>query len=104
MGGATEIDAAVDAARQAFPRWRALPANQRRAMLLRLCQLIDDDAPRLAWLQIIESGVPQMLATRMPGAAVDYLAYNAGWIDKLGGDVAPTWPGPALDFVVNEPY
>jgi acyl-CoA reductase-like NAD-dependent aldehyde dehydrogenase len=45
-----------------------------------------------------------MFASRFPEAAVDYLAYNAGWIDKIGGEVVTTWPTRAIDFTLDEPY
>jgi len=98
------MDAAVHAARHALPHWRALPANQRRDMMLRLCQLVKENAEQLARLQTIENAVPRMFASRFPEAAVDYLAYNAGWIDKIGGEVVTTWPTRAIDFTLDEPY
>jgi aldehyde dehydrogenase (NAD+) len=36
--------------------------------------------------------------------AADFLRYNAGWADKLGGDVISTWPVRALDYSLDEPY
>jgi len=102
--GAQEMEAAVQAARQALSRWRALPAPQRRDMILRLCQLIAQNADQLAQLQTIENSVPWMFASKLPHAAVDYLTYNAGWVDKIGGDVVPTWPARAVDLALDEPY
>jgi acyl-CoA reductase-like NAD-dependent aldehyde dehydrogenase len=104
LGGPAEIDRAVAAARTALPSWKALPANQRRELMLRLSRLIAENAGPLAALQTIESGMPCRLAAHLPANAADYLAYYAGWADKTGGDVVPTWPSPALDYTLSEPY
>jgi aldehyde dehydrogenase (NAD+) len=92
LGGAAEVDAAVDAARAAAGRWRRLPAGERRAALLRLAERVAGDRERLAGLQTLESGMPTRFARAIPGAAADFLAYYAGWTDKLGGEVVETWP------------
>lgn len=104
LGGQREMDAAVQAARHALPRWQALPPNERRDMMLRLCHLITENAEPLTALQILENAVPRMFASRFPQSAVDYLAYNAGWVDKIGGEVVPTWPSRGVDFTLDEPY
>lgn len=102
--GAAEVDAAVTAARAALPRWQSMPAARRRDLLLRLAGLITGDAERLAALQVLESAVPQRFAAALPAGAADFLAYNAGWADKIGGDVIETWPMRAFDYALAEPY
>jgi aldehyde dehydrogenase (NAD+) len=104
LGGPEEIDLAVAAARAALPRWRSLPGNQRRTLLLRAAELIAADAERLAALQTLETGVPRQFARAIPGVAADFLTYYAGWSDKRTGEVIDTWPAPALDYAVEEPY
>ena len=37
-------------------------------------------------------------------AMADNFIYYAGWVDKVAGDLIPTWPQPALDYAVMEPY
>jgi aldehyde dehydrogenase (NAD+) len=41
MGGAADIDNAVVAARDALPAWRAMPVNQRGAILHKLSDLLE---------------------------------------------------------------
>jgi acyl-CoA reductase-like NAD-dependent aldehyde dehydrogenase len=104
LAGADEIDLAVRTARQAAGPWRAMPADQRRDALLRLADLVLAHAGELAALQSLEIGLPAQLAQRTPGIAADFLRYNAGWLDKIGGEVVPTWPVRALDYTLDEPY
>ncbi|MET9263806.1 aldehyde dehydrogenase family protein [Amycolatopsis sp. NPDC004079] len=104
LSGADEIDAAVRAARRALPRWRAMPANERRAALFRLAQLVTGHAETLSALQTLETSVPQRFAASFPVAAADFFGYYAGWTDKLAGDLIETWPSRALDYTLPEPY
>ena len=72
--------------------------------MLRLGQLVMDNRDQLTELQTTESAVPRQFASKSPGCVADYLAYNAGWIDKIGGDVIPSWPRASLDYSLDEPY
>ena len=104
VAGPEEVDRAVRAARAAQPGWAGLPADQRRDALLRLAGVIRAAGPELATLTTLDNGAPSMLAMPGPMAAADFFTYYAGWVDKVGGDVIPTWPAPALDYAVMEPY
>jgi acyl-CoA reductase-like NAD-dependent aldehyde dehydrogenase len=55
-GGAAEVDAAVAAARRAFPAWAALGAEGRQAVLGRLADAIDAAVPRLAEIETADNG------------------------------------------------
>src|SRR5919198_1594344 len=55
-GGAAEVDAAVAAARRAFPDWAALGADGRHAALGRLADAIDEAVPRLAAVETVDNG------------------------------------------------
>jgi acyl-CoA reductase-like NAD-dependent aldehyde dehydrogenase len=55
-GGATEIAAAVRAARQAFPAWAALGPEGRAPYLLRLADVIEANIEGLAALETIDNG------------------------------------------------
>lgn len=104
LAGAEEVDAAVRAARTAFPGWRALPGNERRRLLLRLADLIDADADQLSMLTTLENGTPTSTAAAAPPTTAEKFRYNAGSADRIEGAVIPTWPGEALDYAVAEPY
>jgi len=104
LAGDAEIDRAVAAARAAVRAWADLPRDERRRLLMRLAQLLRDCAEELALMSVVENGMPLSLAAHNPAITADLFEYNAGWTDKIGGTVEPTWPIPALDYTVDEPY
>jgi aldehyde dehydrogenase (NAD+) len=104
LAGALEIDEAVAAARAALDVWRAIPANRRRAMMGRLADLIRADSDALARLVTVENGTPAAFAAGSPRDAAEFWDYNAGWADKIGGEVITTWPAPGFDYTTSEPY
>jgi aminomuconate-semialdehyde/2-hydroxymuconate-6-semialdehyde dehydrogenase len=55
-GGAKEIDAAVAAARRAFPQWAALGAKGRHPILKRFAQLIRDHVQELSAVETADNG------------------------------------------------
>jgi len=55
-GGKKEIDAAVAAAKAAFPAWSQRPASERAALMRRLGDLIDQHVPEIAALETEDSG------------------------------------------------
>ncbi len=55
-GGADEIDAAVQAARRAFPKWAALGPEGRHAILSRFAKTIQDQAKQIAAVETEDNG------------------------------------------------
>ncbi|MCG8504050.1 MAG: aldehyde dehydrogenase family protein, partial [Sphingomonadales bacterium] len=53
-----DIDAAVAAARRAFPGWRDTPAAERGHLLLKLADAIEANADELARLESVDTGHP----------------------------------------------
>lgn len=104
MAGAREIDAAVRAAREAAPAWQALPVSERRNLLLGFADLLERESAALTSLNIIDNGTPHFVAGFGPVLTADMFRYNAGWADKIGGDVIPVWPGGGFDYALDEPY
>ena len=58
FGTAADVDAAVAAARAAFPAWSALPDGDRQAKILELAGLIEANMPELMELVTKETGKP----------------------------------------------
>ncbi|MFB1298531.1 aldehyde dehydrogenase [Mycobacterium sp. pW049] len=104
LAGAADIDRAVSAARAAFPAWRATSADQRRNALAAMGRLIGENVDKLSKLNTLDNGTALNIATAQNFMAVDLFAYNAGWADKGGGEVHDTWPIPAFDYSLDEPY
>ncbi|OLO25817.1 aldehyde dehydrogenase [Streptomyces sp. MNU77] len=102
LAGAPEVDAAVAAARAAFPAWRATTADQRRRVLWRIARLIEEHEEEIKTIVALETGSPLSMNRLTMG--IDYLDYYAGWADKLGGEVIESYPNRALDYTRYEPY
>ena len=80
-GGATEIDAAVSAARRAFPQWAALGPDGRHRILKKFAQAILDHAKELSAVETADNGSLLMgnLARVIPRAAqnIEFFADRA---------------------------
>lgn len=59
LAGEQDVDAAVAAAEKAFPAWKALAPGQRRNIMLKFAQLIEDNNDALAELTRITLGAPK---------------------------------------------
>lgn len=104
LAGSSEIDLAVRTAREAFRAWRHVSVDQRRSALLRLAGLVRANSEELTSLAIVENGTACSIASQYPASLADKIEYNAGWADKIGGEVVPSWPLRALDYTLEEPY
>lgn len=56
--GENEVNQAVAAAKAAFPGWANTPAKERARLMRRLGQLIDENVPKLAELETLDTGLP----------------------------------------------
>jgi acyl-CoA reductase-like NAD-dependent aldehyde dehydrogenase len=90
-----DIDAAVQAARRAFKSWRRTLPAERRAVLLRLADLVEEHGEELAQLESLDVGKPigDARLGDIP-LAVETLRYYAGWAEKIESELIPTrFPG-----------
>jgi aldehyde dehydrogenase (NAD+) len=104
LGSAQDMDRAVKAAREAFKTWGKLPANERRRHMLRFAQLIRERSDALGKMMTAENGTVSGARAWSVNWVADLFEYNAGWADKIGGEVVTTYPGPAFDYTLDEPY
>src|SRR5690606_17139450 len=83
-GGESDVDAAVAAARAAFPGWSGLPGSVRAGYLFRIARLIQERSRELAVLESLDNGKPirESRDTDIPLVAAHFF-YYAGWADKL---------------------
>lgn len=86
-GTVEDADAAVSAAKAAFPAWAARPALQRAAYVTALADAIDVDADRLATLVTAEQGKPIDQARGEIGATSNFLRYAAEQARRIQGDI-----------------
>jgi len=92
VGSAGDVDRAVQAARRAFEdgRWSALGPGQRRIVLLRLADLVEENADELALLDCLEMGKAISSALAEIAMGTGLIRYFAETIDKLYGSLAPS--------------
>ncbi len=100
---ADDVDAAVDAARDAFPEWAATSAMDRGRLLLRLADAIEADSDELARLESMDTGHPIRDTTRLdvPRTAATF-RYFGGMADKFQGTIPPVEAG-FLNHVYRQP-
>jgi len=84
QGTAAEVDAAVVAAREAFPVWGALRPAERAKYLFRIARILQERSRELAVLESLNGGKPikESRDVDLPLAAAHFF-YYAGWADKL---------------------
>jgi acyl-CoA reductase-like NAD-dependent aldehyde dehydrogenase len=104
LAGAEEVDAAVAAARAALPGWRAVPPSEKRRLMLRIGELITEHIDAIAAITTLDNSIPVTLTANMASVAAELFAYNAGWCERIGGEVVPTSPVPAFDYTLDQPY
>lgn len=102
VGGPEDMDAAIAAAKAAFPAWRDLPPRQRAVLLRRAAQVLRDNKRDLATLDAAESGNPVSAMLKDVDIAADGLDYFAGLVNEIKGDSIPLGPN-AVNFTVREP-
>src|SRR5690625_3037792 len=104
-GGAAEVDAAVKAARACFDAgaWSRKSPSERKAVMLKWCELLDEHAGEIAALDCVDGGKPidECENTDTPDT-IDCLRWYAEAADKCFGKVAPTGRD-ATALVVKEP-
>lgn len=103
LAGALEVDAAVREARAALSHWRMMPGRERARLLRALGEAVLSHAEELAAIQTIETGAPISFSNGFPEVAASHFLYNAGWADKVGGEVVPVGTS-AFDYTMEEPY
>ncbi len=90
-GGEQEVDAAVAAAKAAFPRWAATPATERARLLRKLGDLISDHVPDLARTETRDTGqVIAQTAKQLVPRAADNFHYFAEMCVRVDGHTYPT--------------
>ncbi|CAA9541281.1 MAG: Aldehyde dehydrogenase [uncultured Thermoleophilia bacterium] len=103
--GSADVDVAVAGARRAFESgvWSRSAPKQRKAVLLRLAELIREHADELAVLETLDMGKPisDALADDMRLSA-DCIQYYGEAVDKVYDEIAPTGPN-AISMIRREP-
>ena len=103
-GDASDVDAAVAAARSAFEGpWSKFTPQQRQNVMLKLADLVEQNLDELRLIDVIDMGAP-IRRTRRSNRIVESLRYFAGWTTKIHGETVPnSQPGSVFSFTLKEP-
>jgi 5-carboxymethyl-2-hydroxymuconic-semialdehyde dehydrogenase len=91
VGGEAEVNAAVAAAKDAFPKWAGLPATERARLIRKLGDLIAAHVPEIASTETRDTGqvIAQTGKQLIPRAA-DNFYYFAEMCTRVDGHTYPT--------------
>ena len=99
--GADEVDAAVAAAKAAFPAWRAVAPGDRAAILRSLADALESSLEDLARLEARNAGKPIGDARGEMGMVVETYRYYSAAPERLLGQTIPVAGG--VDMTFREP-
>jgi 5-carboxymethyl-2-hydroxymuconic-semialdehyde dehydrogenase len=90
-GSENEVNAAVAAAKEAFPKWAATPAPQRAKLMRKLGDLIAQNVPELAKTETDDCGqVISQTGKQLIPRAADNFYYFAEMCTRVDGHTYPT--------------
>lgn len=99
---ARDVDAAVAAAREAFPGWRDTPPLERARLLRRMAQIVRENARELAMLDALDCGNPVAAMVGDAAIAAAQIDFFAGLVTEMKGASIPMGPD-RLNASVREP-
>jgi acyl-CoA reductase-like NAD-dependent aldehyde dehydrogenase len=95
---AEEADRVVEAARRAFPGWRAVAPADRARLLRRLAGLVEDHGEELARLETRNVGKPIADSRGEVAMVAEVFYFYSGAVDKHHGETIPVAGGVDLTF------
>ncbi|CAL9421629.1 gamma-aminobutyraldehyde dehydrogenase [Streptomyces sp. enrichment culture] len=104
LAGTDDVDAAVTAAREAFPAWAGATPGERSDALHRFAAVVAERAEDFARAESLQCGKPLKLSREfdVPGT-VDNIAFFAGAARHLTGRSAGEYSGDHTSYVRREP-
>ncbi|GAX51535.1 gamma-aminobutyraldehyde dehydrogenase [Streptomyces olivochromogenes] len=104
LASTVDVDAAVAAAREAFPGWAGATPGERSDALYRFAAVLADRAEEFARAESLQCGKPLKLTREfdVPGT-IDNIAFFAGAARHLQGQSAGEYSGDHTSYVRREP-
>lgn len=102
-GSATDIKKAVEAAKAGLQAWQAMKAAARARLMIRLADLMEEHADRLAAMEVRDNG--KLYAEMRPQMSyiAEWFRYFAGLCDKIEGSVVATDKDNIFNYTQYEP-
>ena len=101
--GASQAQAAIDAANAAWPAWRNKTAKERHAIMLRWFHLLHQHADDLARIMTAEQGKPLAEAKGEVGYGASFLEWFAEEARRVYGETIPTTDNNKRYIVIKQP-
>src|SRR5919109_2638751 len=102
-GSERDVERAVEAAKKAFPEWRDKTPKDRMELLLKLADVIDENAEELAQLESQNVGKPMAIARDEMPFSADNLRFFAGAARTLEGKSAGEYVAGYTSIIRREP-
>ncbi|MBQ0853093.1 gamma-aminobutyraldehyde dehydrogenase [Streptomyces sp. NPDC057620] len=104
LAGTDDVDAAVEAAREAFPGWSGATPGERSDAMHRFAAVLAERAEEFAQAESLQCGKPIKLTREfdVPGT-IDNTAFFAGAARHLQGQSAGEYSGDHTSYVRREP-
>ena len=102
-GTQADVERAVDAARKALPDWLDKTPKDRMELLLKLADVIDENAEELTQLESLNVGKPMSIAADEMPFSADNLRFFAGAARTLEGKAAAEYVEGYTSFIRREP-
>jgi len=103
--GESDVNAAVEAAREAFDRgpWSKISAAERSRLIYKLADLMEENKEELAQLDTLDNGKPiRETTTADVPLAIEHFRYYAGWSTKIVGQTIPV-QGNFFNYTRHQP-
>src|SRR5512146_1338269 len=100
---ADDVDAAVERAKEALPEWLDATPGERAELLLKLADVIEDNADELARIESQNVGKPLMASRDEMPFAADNLRFFAGAARNLEGKSAGEYVEGYTSLIRREP-
>ena len=98
-----DVDLALDRATASFEKWRKVNPSARGRILIKVGQLIRDNADEISALETLNTGKRLADTKREAIRAAECFEYYGGYADKVVGSVVPV-PGDFHAYTEREPY
>src|SRR6266536_2770869 len=102
-GTQADVDRAVEAAKKALPEWLETTPGERAEVLLKLADVVEENAEELAQLESLNVGKPISVAREEPPVCADNLRFFAGAARILEGRSTGEYMRGYTSWIRREP-
>ena len=88
LAGKDEVDLACKSARESFDKgvWKDMTPSNRGKILWKWADLLEKRIDQIIEVEVIDNGMPVIVAKTFIGWAIDWIRYYSGMVDKVTGD------------------